>query len=225
MRRHPALKRLSFALLVASVGCAPRAEPAVSTPPTPSAAPAPAPTPRQAPAPEPEPRPSRRGECALEQAFAEFLAGEEAIACPSFPMRSPPARYDELRQCIVGAIKAKKAFSAVMDLPGIDSTFREGYVGRKKGSAYEIRFFSYDSCPSGCGDADPAWWSQACTSVVDLKDACKKPLPKNAPEDMHFACERLEDESFGDPRRRFLSALRLYCIPAKEEPTFCGRKE
>jgi hypothetical protein len=163
----------------------------------------------------PPPRPSRRGQCRLDAALADFLGADSAIRCGDILPRASVGDYETVRACIVAAVGARRAFSATFTLSGLDSSFQEAYAGRNTGSGYEVRSFSYDSCPSGCGDEDPAWWSRTCRPLVDLRSAC--PVRKHGASDegLRWACDEVQsvarDHIFSDPRKQTRRRLELWC--------------
>jgi hypothetical protein len=210
---------------MAFIGCAPKAEipPRVeAVPPVVSASPAAPPataTAAEAKVEAPPPRRSRRGECALDDAMREFIGGEPEVRCTSITSRSPKEAYDAMTECILGAVKQKKSFSASITVSGIDSVFGEAYAGRGQGADYEVRVYSYDSCPSGCGDEDPMWGSDSCHPLVSLDKACAKMPQKGADEGLQWACDmrsRRGQAAFGDPRNRIRALLGVFCTAPKD---------
>jgi hypothetical protein len=204
-------------------GCAPKAKipPRVEAVPPVESKPPPAPsataTAAEAKVEAPQLR-SRRGECALEDGMREFIGGEPEVKCASISSRASRELYDALTECILGAVKQKKSFSANITIPGIDSVFGEGYAGRGQGADYEVRHFEYDSCPMGCGDAYPVSGSNSCHPLVALDKACAAPK-KIADEGLYWACDmrsRRDEGGFGDPRRRVQAFLGVYCTAPKE---------
>lgn len=171
------MRLVGWSLVSISLGCSPvvdapprAAEPA-RAPATPTvSSPPPSPSPAS-PSPSPAAS-SRRGECPLSDALANFLGRATAIECGVLPSGASLEDYERLRVCVVAAARGGKTFTARLRLGGLDSSFEEAYAGRGTGGSYEVRSFSYDSCPSGCGDADPGWSSQACHPLVDLRSAC-----------------------------------------------------
>jgi hypothetical protein len=186
-------------ILLAIASCAPHRDAPlplrdVSPPPaTASAAPSPA------PAAEPPPRPSRRGTCKLDRAVADYLLGQDAVQCGDAGRRPTLDENMKIRACILGAYREGRPFVAWYGGWSIDSELRGAIVARDDGDRLEVRWFFYDSCPSGCGDEDPHWWSLRCSELVlDLEAACKKlraarPRAKGAPKQVRPEDEELRD--------------------------------
>lgn len=157
-------------------------------------------------------RPSRRGECGIAEALSGFLGAEPTILCGNLPRRAPERDFERMRICVVDAMSRRKAFAATWTLQGIDSTFEDAFAGRTTGAGYEVRWYLYDSCPSGCGDDNPAWWGEACHPLLDLRVACASRKRGDADEDLHRACEvQADGPDSSDPRRRARWLLGLYC--------------
>lgn len=129
--------------------------------------------------------------------------------------------YDRARACVIAAQRARKAFSVKWGGAEIDSSRFLAIAGRMISGRYEVHWFSYDSCPSGCGADDPQWSRQRCDAFVDLRTTCPSLLRKQrtkANEDLFFMC----DEAFESKRRRHLEFLCMNpgepqsCVPDPE---------
>lgn len=210
------VKGLVVSVLVTLVGCAPKVEapaplPPLSDPTPPEVRAVPAVTASPSSAPEPQRR-SRRGECDVQQALSAFVGGEPSVRCGSITSRAEPAAFDALRKCILDAARRKASFVADIRISGIDSVFWEAYAGRMAGATYEVRNFSYDSCPSGCGDEDPMWLSYRCKPLLDADKACKARKLIEQEEGLRFFCEdRADGGGHGDPRRNVRALLGVWC--------------
>lgn len=181
------------------------------------------------PPPRPEPpsvpaepialRRSRRGECNLAKALDAFLLGQEATNCGELSSMPADVDYERARACVIEAQRARKAFKIVWGGPAIDSIMLEAIAGRDVGDGYEVRWFSYDSCPSGCGHDDPSWDSVRCASVVDLRAACRalQQQKKVGDDDLRWLCESGDERKM---RRR----LELRCN-GRGDPRVCGPEQ
>lgn len=161
-------------------------------------------------------RRSRRGECDVGKAIDAFLLGQETTHCGRLPWRPADADYERARACTIEAQRARRAFEVVWGGPEIDSSRFEAIAGRAGGDGYEVRWFSYDSCPSGCGADDPQWSSVRCEPLVDLRAACNA-LPqqkKTGDDELRWLCE------VGD-ERKMRRRLELRCN-GRGEPQVCG---
>jgi hypothetical protein len=214
------VRRLALIVLSVSTACAPSAPSAPPAKLIASSATASASTQPPAPAGTAEPvvvpQRDRRGECDLGQALDVFLTGQEAVRCGDLPRARSDEDYERARACVIAAQRARKPFMLVWGGPNIDSVLREAVAARVKGGRYEVRWFSYDSCPSGCGDRDPTWSSARCEPLVDLRAACSALGRKKTPEDedLRWLCD---EDGVKKTRRR----LELYCRePAERE--MCG---
>jgi hypothetical protein len=211
---------LAFGLL----GCSAEPKALPGAPPVPprvtasAALPLPSPPPT-APIAPPAPQRSRRGECDLTRAIDEFIGTEEAERCGDMPERPNDDEYERARACALKAQAAHKAFRLVWGGPRIDSIMRQAAAGRSVDGRYEVRWFSYDSCPSGCGDADPVWESARCGSLVDLRAACKAQAKSKKPvdEELVWLCDE-------DNARKVRRSLELRCTNPVELQS-CGQKE
>lgn len=214
------MRRLALIVLSVSTACAPSAPSAPPAKITPSSAAAPVSVQPLAPASPAEPvvvpQRDRRGECDLSQALNAFLTGQEAVRCGDLGRALTNEDYERARACVIAAQRARKPFTLVWGGPNIDSVRREAVAARVTDGRYEVRWFSYDSCPSGCGDRDPTWSSARCEPLVDLRAACSSLGRKKTPEDedLRWLC----DEDGVQKTRRHLE---LYCKgPAERE--MCG---
>ncbi len=143
-------------------------------------------------------RPPRPGECELEAAFADLLGGQPASRCDEHLQQGDAGDAQQIRACMLGAIKQRKAFTATFRRGAVyDSIVKHAYVGRPTADGYEVREFDYDSCPSGCGEDDPVWWSHVCSPLEDLRTACSSRSRRDKDEYLRHACERAAD---GQPR-------------------------
>lgn len=163
------------------------------------------------PAPEPiAAAPSRSGECTLGKALDAYLSGQDVTNCGELPSRPADEAYERARACVMAAQRARKAFKIVWGGQGIDSITYNAVAGRAAGGGYEVRWFSYDSCPSGCGTGNPTWNSVRCEPLVDLRAACQAPAGE--------ARSRLCDP---DDRPKARSLLELRC-DRRTDPEGCG---
>ena len=219
---RPVHCRAFLIILSVITACAPPAPTPTAPParPTTSAAPASASAQPPAPAGTAEPaavrRPNRRGECDLGEAIDAFLTGQEAARCGALNRAPANDDYERARACVVLAQRATKPFRLVWGGPNIDSVLREAVAARVRDGRYEVRWFSYDSCPSGCGDADPTWTSRRCDPLVDLRAACSALGRTKTPvdEELRWIC----DEDLAQKRR---GRMELFCS-ASVEPETCG---
>ncbi|MFT3771440.1 MAG: hypothetical protein QM820_38995 [Minicystis sp.] len=134
-------------------------------------------------------------------------------------MRPTAEEYERARACVLRAQAARKPFRLVWGGPMIDSIMRQAVAGRSVDGRYEVWWFSYDSCPSGCGDADPVSGSARCGSLVDLRAACKARAKSKGPVDRDL--EWLCDEDNARAARR---SLELRCTSPVEVHS-CGPQE
>lgn len=139
--------------------------------------------------------------------------------CGDMPERPQEKAYERARACALKAHAAHKPFRLVWGGPRIDSIMRQATVGRFVDGRYEVRWFSYDSCPSGCGDADPVWGSDRCDSLEDLRAACKAQAKSKGPVDKALAwlCDK-------DNAQEVRRSLELRCTNPVEMQS-CGPKE
>lgn len=109
-------------------------------------------------------------------------------------------------------MSGRKAFSATFTLRGKDSVLMRSLAGRATGAGYEVRAFSYDGCPSGCGTGDPEWASQTCHPLLDLRSACSLVRKRvDADEGLRWACEEVAENPSGDPSDGAGLTLGLWC--------------
>lgn len=165
-------------------------------------------------APAPEPLAPRPNACAVDEAMRAFVGDGPTVACGTLATRASDAEYDALAKCIVAAIRAKKPFTALARVRGIDSTFALGYAGRTEGKAFQVREFRYDSSPSGRGNVDPTWESAVCNPLHEASRVCNDPRIPVQHEGMRGYCEAYREgpASYpGDPRRRAALQLGLFC--------------
>jgi hypothetical protein len=205
------VRHCAWLLLPIVLACAPPAPAPVVQRPEHVAAPPPAPAPEPVP-----PRPSRRGECALGEALDAFLSGQDAVRCGALRQAPSEPDYERARACVLAALHGRAAFAVVLDGPTLDSLMLQAIAGRMSEGRYEVRWFSYDSCPSGCGGDDPQWESVRCDPLTDLRAACKAFGPKKAPPEEEL--RRLCDEDALRERRR---RLELRCEGGLSQET-CG---
>jgi hypothetical protein len=135
------------------------------------------------------------------------------------PARPKGEEYERARACALKAQAAHKAFRLVWGGSGIDSILYQAAAGRSVDGRYEVRWFVYDSCPSGCGDEDPVWASARCGSLEDLRAACKAQAKSTGPvdKDLEWLCDK-------DNAQEARDLLELRCTNPVERQS-CGPKE
>jgi hypothetical protein len=214
--------RLSWPAILGLLGCSagPSAPTAPLVRPLASAsATLPSPPPPAASIAPPAPWRSRRGECDLNQAIDDLVGAEEAERCGDMPKTPQKEEYERARACVLKAQAAHKPFRLMWRQPSIDSAMRAAVAGRSVDGRYEVWWFSYDSCPSGCGDADPMWGSARCGSLMDVRAACKAQAKSKGPADKDLAWMCDEDNAHAARR-----SIELRC-KNPVEMRFCGPEE
>jgi hypothetical protein len=211
--------RRTLIVLSLSTACAPAVSPpgptASEPPPASSSAPPHAASAGAADPVEVAPR-GRRGACDLREALDAFLAGQAAVNCGDLPSRPASADYERARACVLDAQRARKPFMLVWGGAMIDSIMREAVAARLIEGRYEVRWFSYDSCPSGCGDLDPVWSSMRCEPLADLRAECAafSRTKTAADEEVRWLCH----EDMAEKTRR---QMELRCV-GRAAPEMCG---
>ena len=71
----------------------------------------------------------------VDEAMRAFVGGGSFVACGVLGPEASPSEYEALVKCVVDANRAKKPFLALVQVPGIDSSFALGYAGRKDDDA------------------------------------------------------------------------------------------
>jgi hypothetical protein len=135
------------------------------------------------------------------------------------PERPKEDDYERARACALKAQAARKAFRLVWGGARIDSVMRQAAAGRSVDGRYEVGWFSYDSCPSGCGDEDPVWHRVRCGSLEDLRAVCEAQAKSKGPVDADLAW--LCDKDNAHKARR---SLELRCTNPVDVQS-CGQKE